>query len=236
MTCANFFADASSSGRSFLVLKLVSTPSTIDSGSADSLSKTAIFCSLPSSFRRKFSFCRLDTGAPRASVTVTNTFTSFTSTLRVPGSWAISEALAAAMKAVAIKKAESREPRATRHDLIHRDRSSQPATRSTTGIRFIQELPIMMRPDPGCASRPLNFFGKRLPVCPDCSVFKVFFLPDRHRFLKRVDNPATGLKCRAAVGRCHHDQNTRLANLQPAQPMDDGCCPNRKALPRLRGQ
>ena len=46
MACANRRAEASSSGRSLRVLRLVSMARTIVSGKADSLSKTAIFCAL----------------------------------------------------------------------------------------------------------------------------------------------------------------------------------------------
>src|SRR5579862_6326060 len=52
-------------------------------GTGDSLSKTEILWSLPSSWRRKSSFFRPATGAPWGSVTVTYTLTSLTSTLRV---------------------------------------------------------------------------------------------------------------------------------------------------------
>src|SRR6202021_3317209 len=89
---ANLRAEIRSRGRSFLVLRLVSTARTIESGRADSLLKIAIFCSLPSSFRTKFSFCKFASGAPCASVTVTKTFTSFTSTLMVSESCAVRSA------------------------------------------------------------------------------------------------------------------------------------------------
>ena len=46
MACAKRLAEACSSGRSWRVLRLVSMASAIESGRADSLSKTAIFCSL----------------------------------------------------------------------------------------------------------------------------------------------------------------------------------------------
>ncbi len=62
-----------------------------------------------------------------------------------------------------------------------------------------------------------NFFGKRLPIGPYHSIFKVFFLPDRHGFLQRVNDPAAGFKRRAPVRRSHHDQHAGLANLQPPQ-------------------
>jgi hypothetical protein len=88
MVCAKRRAEASSRGRSLRVLRLVSMSSTIESGNADSLSNTATVWGLPSSRSPKFSFFRPATGAPCSSVTVTNTFTSLTSTLRVvPGFW-----------------------------------------------------------------------------------------------------------------------------------------------------
>src|ERR1700727_774333 len=57
--------------------------SAIESGSADSLSNTAIFCSWPSSSSRKLSLVRPPIGDPFASVTVTKTLTSFTSATKV---------------------------------------------------------------------------------------------------------------------------------------------------------
>ena len=75
------------------MLKLVSTANTMESGKADSLSKMAIFCSLPSSLSLKLSFSSLPIGAPCSSVTVTNTLTSFTSTFSVEdGSCAAAQA------------------------------------------------------------------------------------------------------------------------------------------------
>ena len=89
MACAKRRAEASSRGRSLRVLRLVSMASTIESGKADSLSKTAIFCSRSSSFNWKLSFFSDAMGLRDSSVTVTNTFTSLTSTLKVVSdSWA----------------------------------------------------------------------------------------------------------------------------------------------------
>jgi hypothetical protein len=56
---------------------------TIERGSADSLSKTAMVWGLPSSSSSKLSFVSPAMGAPCSSVTVTNTFTSLTFTLNV---------------------------------------------------------------------------------------------------------------------------------------------------------
>ena len=94
MACEKRRAEVSSRGKSLRVLKLVSIASTIESGRADSRPKTEIFCSLPSSRRWKSSFLRFAIGLPCSSVTVTNTFTSFTSTLTVlSGSWDVPESL-----------------------------------------------------------------------------------------------------------------------------------------------
>ena len=90
--------------------------------------------------------------------------------------------------------------------------------------------------DAGCSPLCLpavEFLRKRLSVGPHRSIFKVFFLPDRHRFLQRVDDPPAGVKCRAPVRRSHHDQHARLANLQPPQPVDDRRASHRKTRPRL---
>src|ERR1700686_2485848 len=83
MACAKRRADANSNDRSLRVLKLVSMSSTMESGNADSLANTATFCGFPSSSNAKLSLVKVAIGAPSASVTVTNTFTSFTSTLNV---------------------------------------------------------------------------------------------------------------------------------------------------------
>src|SRR5450432_1266836 len=90
MACAKCRADSVSSFRSFLVLRLVSMAVTMERGSSDCRSKTEIFCSVPSSIILKSSLFSEPTGAPFASVTVTNMFTSLTSTLTVPSgsSWA----------------------------------------------------------------------------------------------------------------------------------------------------
>src|SRR5580704_8109005 len=228
IACTNLRAEVSSSGRSFLVLRLVSTARNIESGSADSLLKMAIVCSLPSSFSTKFSFCRLATGAPRASVTVTNTFTSFTSTLIVvSGSSAISVRLAERMKAHTImgKRFELRTTSCER-TAAKVARISRPPARRVLVITFIRESIFRMqylgcRLRPRCASRPPNFFGKCLTIGPYCSIFKMFFLPDRHRLFQRVNDPAAGLKRRCPVRRRDHDQHACFSNFQTAQTMDD---------------
>src|SRR5258708_2851757 len=79
-------AELSSSGSSRRVLKLVSISRTMESGSSDSLSNTDTFCNPSSSSTWKFSLVNPATGAPCWSVTVTNTLTSFTSTLKVVSS------------------------------------------------------------------------------------------------------------------------------------------------------
>src|ERR1700690_798844 len=76
-------AETNSSGRSLPVLKLVSGASNMERGSGDSRSKTAIFCSKPSSLILKLALSRPPIGARCSSLTVTKTLTSLTSTLMV---------------------------------------------------------------------------------------------------------------------------------------------------------
>src|SRR5258708_9055133 len=189
MVCANLWDAACSSGRSFLVLKLVSIARTMESGSADSRLKIATFCSLPSSFSTKFSFCRLETGPPCSSVTVTKTLTSLTSTLRT-----VSESWAAQAK---LK-----------------------APRTSTNQNFFmldQSFGCGLRAD--CAVRPHDFLGKRLAIGPHCSILEILLLPDGNGLLKRIDDPAAGLKCRAPMGRADPNQHPWLAAFPPSHPI-----------------
>src|SRR5882757_5511094 len=187
MVCANLCAAACSSGRSFLVLRLVSIASTIDNGNADSRLKIATFCSLPSSFSTKFSFCRLETGPPCSSVTVTKTLTSLTSTLRT-----VSESWAA--------QAKLKAPRtSTNQNFFMRD----------------QSFGCGLHAD--CAVRSHDFLGKRLAIGPHCSILEIFLLPDGNSLLKRIDDPAAGLKSGAPMGRGDHNQHAGLADFQASQ-------------------
>src|SRR5882762_6229736 len=207
MVCANLCAAACSSGRSFLVLRLVSIASTIERGNADSRLKNAIFCSLPSSFSAKFSFCRLETGPPCESVTVTKTLTSLTSDLKV-----VSGSCATEAKVVA------------------------PMTIRTSQRFFMRGQSFGCGLHSAYAGRARDFFGKRLSVSPDGAVFEVFLFPDGHRFLEGVDHPAAGVKSRAAVGRRHDNQHAGLPDFQPPEPVHQGNIPNRKLRSRLLGQ
>src|SRR5450631_3638011 len=83
MSCTKRRAEESSSGKFLRVLRLVSISSTIESGRADSLLNTAIFCGLPSSLISKLPWVSPATGAPCSSAMLTNTLTSLTSTLMV---------------------------------------------------------------------------------------------------------------------------------------------------------
>src|ERR1700691_3149039 len=212
--CANLRAAVSSSGRSFLVLRLVSTPRTMDKGSADSLLKIAIFCSFPSSFSKKFSLCRFATGAPRASVTVTNTFTSFTSTLMVvSGSCAIEQAQmiqrrtkrtcgirfirvqgSKVVRAKSCKGKFAKVVRASFASLVDLE-TQKPLYESVTWMRAATQF----------ASRRSNFLGKWLAISPHRSVFKVLFFPDGNCLFQGVNDPPAGLECSAAVRRRYDD-------------------------------
>jgi len=64
-------------------LRLVSNGQTVESGRPDSLSKTAIFCSCPSSRNWKLSFFKAAIGRANVRQSRDETFTSLTSTLKV---------------------------------------------------------------------------------------------------------------------------------------------------------
>src|SRR5579872_3869505 len=60
-----------------------------------------------------------------------------------------------------------------------------------------------------------------LTVGPDRSILEEFFLPDGHRLLEGVDEPAAGVEGRCAVRREDGDQDARFANFQMAEAMDE---------------
>src|SRR6266404_282954 len=207
MVCANLCAAACSRGRSFFVLRLVSIASTIERGNADSRLKIAIFCSLPSSFSAKFSFCRLETGPPWASVTVTKTLTSFTSDLKV------------------VSGSRATEARVVAPVII---RTSQRFF--MRGQSFGCGLPFV------CARRARDFFRERLPIRPNSAAFEVFLFPDRHGFLEGIDDPPARVEGRPAVSRRNNYQYAGLPDFQTSKAVHQGNLPDRKLGPRLLGQ
>ena len=66
-----------------------------------------------------------------------------------------------------------------------------------------------------------NIVGKSFTVRPDCPVLKVFFLPDGHRLLKSINQPAARVKSLAPVGGRDYNQHAGFAYLKPAQAVDD---------------
>src|SRR6185295_13330268 len=62
----------------------------------------------------------------------------------------------------------------------------------------------------------------RLQSDPDLAVLEMLLLPDRHRLLERVDGEAARLEGLRAMGRGHRDHHARLADLQPADAVDEG--------------
>src|SRR5215472_10294474 len=75
--------------------------------------------------------------------------------------------------------------------------------------------------------------GKRLAVGPHGAVGKRLLLPDRHRFLERVDQPAGSIVSLRTMCRRHDDQYAGFADRETTQPVHDAHVPHAKALPRL---
>src|SRR5438270_13097140 len=57
-----------------------------------------------------------------------------------------------------------------------------------------------------------NLFRERLTIGPYSPVFKIFLLPDGNGLFQGVNQPATGLKSLAPMGRGHHNQHAGFAN------------------------
>src|SRR5258708_4357163 len=196
MACAKCRADSVSSFRSFLVLRLVSMAVTMESGSSDCRSKTDIFCSAPSSMILKSSLFSEPTGAPFASVTVTNMLTSLTSTLTVPSafSWA-RQALASS--------------KITRNERIH------------TSVRCLVLALCRLRLRAGWSGlRAGNLRRKRLAVSPDGPVDEVLLFPDGNGALEGIDQPAASVESRTSMSRGNDDENAGFADLQSAESMN----------------
>src|SRR5205823_9574385 len=75
---------------------------------------------------------------------------------------------------------------------------------------------------------------KRFAVRPHRAVFEMFFLPDRHRSLKRVNQPSTGVESSGAMRRENGDQNAALADFDSPKTVHDCGITNGKTLLRLR--
>ena len=67
--------------------------------------------------------------------------------------------------------------------------------------------------------RQTQTLRKRLTIRPNRPIHKLFFLPDRHCLLQRIDQPPASLKRRPTMRRSHHHQHTRLAH-HAAVPAD----------------
>src|SRR5579863_7654667 len=74
---------------------------------------------------------------------------------------------------------------------------------------------------------------KRLAVCPNGTVDKGFLLPDRHRFLEGVDEPAAGLVGLRTMGRSDDDDDTGLTDLKTAKAVNDRDLADAKPVARL---
>src|SRR5262249_45249241 len=108
-------------------------------------------------------------GAPCSLVTVTNTFTSRTSTLIVvSGSWPDT------------RQAENN--KASRTEIFIR------------GKMLKGSLSFGCWPSGWQALGPRNIFRERLAVGPDSTILKVLFFPDRYSAFEGVDEPTAGVK------------------------------------------
>src|ERR1700730_2171237 len=232
MACAKRRAEANSSGRSLRVLRLVSMASTIESGKADSLSNTAIFCSCPSSRNWKLSFFSAAIGAPCSSVTVTNTFTSLTSTLKVVSdSWATET-----------RHRTSRRPAVATGFIwkvgaipciLLAPLGGLPATEA---LFLAGKIQIADRIRGECSRTgwslrctPLgmgalgggNLIRKGFAIRPHRAIFEMLLLPDWHRTLEGINEPAAGVKRCCAVGRGHYNQDAGFADFETSQAVND---------------
>ena len=64
---------------------------------------------------------------------------------------------------------------------------------------------------------------------PGGSILEQLALPDRHEALHRVDRVLAGLEGLLAVGGRHADRDARLADGEPADPVEDDHLPDRRA-------
>src|SRR5260370_41010262 len=70
--------------------------------------------------------------------------------------------------------------------------------------------------------------GRKLAVSADSAVFKVFFLPDRHRTLQRVNYVSAGAERRGAMRRADRDKHAGFPDFGPSEAMRDGYPGNRE--------
>jgi len=77
---------------------------------------------------------------------------------------------------------------------------------------------------------------KRLAVGPDSAVLEVFFLPDGHDTLERVNQPTASPKGSGAVRRGDHDGDASLADLETAETVHEGDVADGKLRQRLLRQ
>ena len=61
----------------------------------------------------------------------------------------------------------------------------------------------------------------------------VFAFPDRNGLFQRIDQPLTGGKGHAAMGRTDRHRHARLADLKMTEPMHEGATHERPSLPSL---
>src|SRR6266699_1271743 len=81
-----------------------------------------------------------------------------------------------------------------------------------------------------------SFVGGAFALDPNLTVFKDFFLPNRHGAFQFADGPFTGFEGRAAVRRADRDHDAGLANLQTTSAMHDSQVRNLELLVRLLTQ
>jgi hypothetical protein len=70
--------------------------------------------------------------------------------------------------------------------------------------------------------------GGKFAVGPDGAVFKIFFLPDRHRALQGVNDVAAGIEGSRPVWGADRDKHAGLTNFETAETVGDGYAVNRE--------
>src|ERR1700722_9205453 len=83
--------------------------------------------------------------------------------------------------------------------------------------------------------RAVNGFLRRFfPFGPNRAPGEIFLLPDRDRALQRVNRVAASFESLPAMRGTHSDQNARLANFKPAEPVKNREAMNRDSFAYLR--
>ena len=96
--------------------------------------------------------------------------------------------------------------------------AARQATKTTSPLWVIPERRMASR---ASALRSVPVVTFALEADPDLPVLEVLLLPDGHGLLERVDGEAAGLDGLAPVRRGDGDHDARLADLEPADPVQE---------------